>query len=1532
MSSLINRIEISNFLDFNKNEVWSPSYPHVVLDLKGHNTAIQLLNGTGKTTISTALLGLLSRHQGLVKRMRGTFAPKSSGVFTHFRVEMIQPSPEVTIPNMWGVPNKIIGDTYVFGVCGFLDDASGLKYYCFPGRLEEAPVASYSSDDELSLALNEEFKVAIRSKHNSHYDNLSKEDWLARVYQHWGEQSLGQTVNFQLNGGGDASASLYKTKVIGSEKYPEAFFYTHIAPYLTIGGAASQLGGGAAFLDDTILQNALSISNTQIAGEKKEKILATRRLVAAVFVEINDLKNNIDIATQEYEEAQDKIFNIASALKFMVEDSPIPGLPKLADTDNKRIQTLIVNIVVVPDPDEPFLLKDSGFATLLGKEVKHLNEKFQRQKIRHVKESQVLEITCDLAQSKQTGGHQGKLYSQESILNFIDKVDSQYLSSGMGVDGDKEKYKEVVRVAFRIFEEKCDTSPIRFALRESNLKILQNKADIKDLTAKQHELETEKKKLEERLETFKVDAAAYDSLVQSGLFSDTELEAPLKTKNDLAVASKDLNAKVASNTKTYSSLQVKYDLHIAYEDEHPDLNVSEHLELICVEEDRLGDLVSSIKKDKEETEAKYNTAKNELKNISKILIVTTENYSKLEEFRGDYETISESFPEENVQGFSDRINIERTHYTQEISGTEPKLENAKEQYSHETRFYEKVGRKDPKSWLAETESTRNELLIEKSTLDKRIDQLNTELITLNKNKVAPGANSQAALGIIPSDVQYTPLHIYIKEVVKDQARVASLLTVFSSILFAPVVSGNDSVAQVLKVYQEQETDILLPVFHQKQLYVFLNDNTVDIEKFDDVASFVFAGIKTGIVECLLNPEKIAKRKEEVANDLALKKDRKKVVNSLLEEVSTSSYLVNLALRAKISVEKQSGLKKERFSTRLEQLRNDQSLHIKKYSPEVIISIGNAEKFLILGGPEKYAEYQAEHIAVLAKHKLVKQSESDLGKQKDELVRQHGDARDQHFKYKEDTAETKKNVQVLISFLPGGLAQYNESKRIANQCNKELEGVEKKRGYDLDRADGYVKAKKITNEEGLKKRFSEIDTEIKHHIQKRIDLTLVKEKIELEYKSTAKVSRKYDMFLASVLSLYKVAFENVKKIDVKYSNQKTISLLEKISEALANTTDFASVLDETPMITELLNENNFEILNAEAKRSLDGLNKALEDFKKRCIKEIELPSNLSVMEAHEIDLLQEIKEDPERIVEIVERITTTLKQGISDFEQGRKDEAKLKATLAENLASLTLKAVNNLKILRRVLKDHDGGATFLITSKVASLEEITSSIEDMVSVIKSKNKTYEAQKEIAENNIDKKEDKNHNLGLKDYITTKCYRAIFTSPSIKFIHPDIRGGNASTFDIREKNERLSGGQKTSLALLMQVVMARYAQKRKFNEEVIAGIRGQNSSAQSTGILFIDGLFSALSKPSLIKEAFKCIKATQGSFQIVGLIHNPVYVATHDFDIFPNLLIGKTYTGAADSGDREEWVAFEPRQKQLTNTVGFAGLHAQKDKVHV
>ena len=86
---LINRIEVSNFMNSRRQEPWRPDWVYQVFSPKGENTAMNMPNGRGKSTMIGGTLGMLAGDYKVLNDIRQKhFSPASNGHFTHLRIEV----------------------------------------------------------------------------------------------------------------------------------------------------------------------------------------------------------------------------------------------------------------------------------------------------------------------------------------------------------------------------------------------------------------------------------------------------------------------------------------------------------------------------------------------------------------------------------------------------------------------------------------------------------------------------------------------------------------------------------------------------------------------------------------------------------------------------------------------------------------------------------------------------------------------------------------------------------------------------------------------------------------------------------------------------------------------------------------------------------------------------------------------------------------------------------------------------------------------------------------------------------------------------------------------------------------------------------------------------------------------------------------------------------------------------------------------------------------------------------------------------
>ena len=1526
--SLINKIELSNFLDKSGGDNWTPTYRHNVLELNGQNTAIVLMNGSGKTTIATAFLAVLSRQKSLVSTMRTVFSPSDYGVYTHFRIEFIQPDMKTSVPTLPTIDTTVTGETYVFGVCGHKDDNKSLKFYCYPGTLEDVPVVEFK-ENTTHLLLNKEFEKAIRAKNDSRYSNITVDEWLHRVHDHCGAQQLDQMVAFLKDGGGDKSASLYNTKVARGQKFHESFFYTHIAPQLTIGEATSESEKGEIFLDDTIVSYSLNIVETQLAGKEKEKRIDRKRKAYKIFTDIKQLRENIVTAEQNYRKASRKIAKVAATVKYLVLDNPLPGFPRPAFQEHEVLHDLINNIVIVPDPDEPFLLQDIGLAGLLKKNIKDLDEKIRKASVQHASSSQYIDVASEFKIQKEKRHHKSKLYSRNSILKFIQTVEIDYLKAG-GTEADRKTLIELIRSAFSIFASRCDTNPLREKANLIITEVRTVKETMESLNNDLKRIEEEKAALEENLQLLKTNKIAFDTMRDSGLFSEDELADPEHTKESLKAEAQSLEEGKKAAENNIRSLHGKYELYQQFHSEYPMESPDEHLHIIEKEERRLTDLLTKTRSQRDAAGEQLNRIETEFKKVESERKTINRDYKNIEKVHPGYLVCKDSFPEEDPIGFESRIRERGRALHDDIVKNRAELEQAEKGYAFELEFYTEVGEIDPAEWLAGIDEERTLLLGKTVRLTSDIEQYEAELELLRQNKVAPGANAAKILRRIPADIKYQPLHSFIKDNSPTQKQAELFLTLFSSMLFAPVLKSEKEISTLLDMYSKAGEDVLLPVFHEASLQEFLLQNNPLIRNAEDDVFYLIGGRKTSLIECILDSEKVEKKRIEVESTLKERREELQQLQERITQVSSNSRLVTLAQKAKSSKDNQLSLKVKRLSGKLDELNKAQNTHLSSFTNEVISSIKAAEKFLILGGPDAFTKLYDQKVL---QQKTYDRLVVEITAQREKFAKLNLEPERislELAEYKDKNRERKLNLTAVMKFLPEGLQTYTTATALVAEAEGKLALIRKKQDHELSRAAGYVMTLHINNENELQEQFEKLNIQkavktqsLSQHSEKLKEL---QEALRLQQK----YSQEYDRFLILINDLYKKALMNHQfACDDEDMDLGTVIHLSSDLTLLLQRfqSDFSGIAEVSQAILNLLDKDNFDVLNARVSSAREKVKECSAKFDARCDREAKMSAKETVLNREEINLIQEVKAAPEKINHWTKLFEESLQTETADLSKGREHEEKLRNTLAGNLTALTDKATGNLRILRQVLKETADSASYSIQCEIATRENIESSIDEMVEMVKTAHERYRGDRTDPYEELGKAAEDEHKRQLKERVSEKCYRSIFLKPMITYKHPDIRGGHVTPFNIDKGYKGISEGEKTSLALLMQVIMARYSQKRKFAEEIGQGIRKRRDAAEAPNVLMIDGLFSSLSKPSLINQAFKSIKNTQGAFQIIGLIHNTTYVNSHDFNVFPNLFIGRTYTNDSSNDDNEGWVAFEHRQKEMIGQMAFANFQATK-----
>ena len=276
--SVINRIEVTSLLNKHGDvsNPWDAKMRHLLLNLRGQSTAMNMENGFGKTTLSDALIGMLSRDRSLMSKVRRKMSPSRDGrPWTHIRVEFSYSSSHVGQSDILAAAGDSVGGTeqWVFGLYGHSDTDPG--FYFFQGRLEQLPISSMTADGKLQLFSNEHFQKSLKQLRPERPKD--RESWLDAISLHISRKELEQLASFQKEGGADKSQIFNAIKPRPGEKADQAFFYEVLAPQILAGASQGETDESEEFIEDLVINSGRNVSELRHKINEKTADLQRNR-------------------------------------------------------------------------------------------------------------------------------------------------------------------------------------------------------------------------------------------------------------------------------------------------------------------------------------------------------------------------------------------------------------------------------------------------------------------------------------------------------------------------------------------------------------------------------------------------------------------------------------------------------------------------------------------------------------------------------------------------------------------------------------------------------------------------------------------------------------------------------------------------------------------------------------------------------------------------------------------------------------------------------------------------------------------------------------------------------------------------------------------------------------------------------------------------------------------------------------------------------------------------------------------------------
>ena len=1009
--ALINRIEIVNYLC----EGWVPSmgvanwrplWPANIINLCGASTAVQVPNGGGKTSLTNAVLYLLSQDRVLKPRFLERCSPAGM-VATHIRIEFaILHDQDLTQRDlMTPDPENSPAETFVIGVCANRDDDSP-RFYRYSGTLEDVP-ACRMEGTTIEFTTASALQAAVKNIRGQWNIWNTAAEWGKVVGMFMSPDVVRQNVMFHREGAGDASAAFSKVTAGPGERFDEAYFRQVVAPQLLMNVMGESAEEDERNVEDTIMRSMSSFIDAKLQVENKEAYLKGREVLEAELRPVLDAAGKIEQAWSAYQTQLQTLAVDAAILARFVDkkDSRMPGVPNsLGEFSlSAKVRECLKSMVL--DKDGSVLIESSGLAALLGQSTGHLNQLAGRVTAtkgaiaHHSSSSQVIDLYCD---SKISEGHGGR----RNALRYYDLVSARELASRRTEDA--SDLLGVLDEAFEFARTMLDTNVFRHEVRRLARRKATLKEDIAEAERVGRAADADKEGLERQVTEWRENQGAYQEFCeQLHLLPQDFHDAPDLVPAWLETQTKLRTDAVSQHIKRAGELSGGW---VEFNEVRNDLG------LIGIE-DRIADLQAerttvettkaNLQADVETAQAERNTGATAVADLRREIASATAQLSTLSEHREAFETFVGIFGEVDPQKVAPPVDEHRQlgQKRQQWDGqrrTKVQTQEMLQRLASATRDFkrlfgdvdpltaspqrhyeaqleaqsaaqatyaqhqplaesleehlERTGQ-DPGEWLRNTDAAHAAALERARQARALVEELDLELAALdNLDKVgnADYASAHGALDAAGVRVGRVLDVILGLDLPKDDA--LPLLAALGPLLDAPVAADMDQAQAALSVLQRGDHD--LPVLLLDPLVERLKQGPGHHTATTASLGF-FVGAKSRRMRSIIDPQALAEEREALAQKRQDQEGHRQAAMKEAESLTPHTEAYRQAVRAQDAQKRGSVAKAGAAQAELAALETTLEAAKCLVSPEALTLLQDARKFVRAGGDEALTEVNLE---------------------------------------------------------------------------------------------------------------------------------------------------------------------------------------------------------------------------------------------------------------------------------------------------------------------------------------------------------------------------------------------------------------------------------------------------------------------------------------------------------------------------------------------------------------------------------------------
>lgn len=1519
----INRFEAHNYMNGrgdDPNLSWAPRFAGTVLPFYCGSTALRLENGGGKTSIANALVGLVSGDRGLMRQVKSCFPPQreDNQFFGHVRVEVMDIEPDAldTIAMNGESPH---GEAWVFGFCGYRGANSPHHYYYYPGRLEDAPTWYPGEDGKLIVVGDKPFRDSVRAIRGGAW-GVTHGEYLDRIRRFVAEGNAKQIAEYQKAGGGDKSSQFFKVRNLPGEKHDETFFYDILAPRVMAGIMGQHAEPDEHSLEDTLYKTLSRSIKTQYALEqtrqRAERYAGFKERTGRAAEHAREARGH----QQRYQRLQRQIGVILAAIRELVVDNPLPGVPAAHWPSDRLEAALARHTILVPRRGR--MIRDAGLAEALGLTSRQVNEIASRNDVIGSKVTRVIENTYDL-ESINTDGHGGRrhaptCYEIEDARQLLEAVSS--FPSGYT----RRTLDEALLSVEDWLERALDRNPVRAALADLDNELGAVDDELKDLGDEVERLRVQMEKLTEEVQAFEEGEDAYRRIQASEHFEPGEADRAGELVGRIEADRKDADQAWQRFCERQARLEPLVDDWKAYvaahgQDATPD-EVERAYEQARQEAEQA---VKTAESERGHARQAVGEANDASTRADKAHGGAQDRVDKLEQLRVQRQRFTKAFPGEVPAGFEQRCHERQTELVRRVADLANEIARLRKGRDALFAFRQNhPDGTDPDTWLREAEARREAAQIERSGQRTRLQDLRAQLADLEAETVAPDrAYRQALAALREAGIAVRPVHQVIDELELAAQRRRQVLTQFDAVNFAPVAADASTAVEAAGVLEA--AGIRLPCFVAPALAGYARNGKLEDQPAEGgrhAVTGLMAGRHSRQVACLLDPTLLEREREWVAQEIEQAEAREAELGRTIDSLAPGAREVVNARDAAQALADDVENRLPQAESEQSEAEEEQAAIEQRLSAEWLPLIRDAEAFEAQGGERVLreavlrrdraaAELEDARERARAARRRLETAETALDESKDRVR----DAFPDRVRYQ---------IQQARRFLAdNGIAWLAHGEHQAKALREAKERADARAGFSqlLSQAAAYVRIRDLRDEgrsikdelAGLRRedklkrgRIDELERQAKDHRARRRELVRA---VDATDDALAALLVKYRETATFAEDLPSQALDP-DEIASSAIHVKATALRRGLESGESK--HIVAVADE---FHEQLNELN---LDSERKSLQDCRRQAQEQVNRMMTIVGELRGERGGLPAAQRELLMGVDglEQAEKVERLAEHYVQAHAELECNLERLENDAHRNREEEVQRMRLLIRGAMQNLRILQRVLGrvSQENALRFKVRVESVKDDEAVSLIEEIRAKIKPD--VVALHQKIDGHHISESQAIQEDDRILETIRKMCYRRLFKSPRVYYASPVIRQDG----EFHRLTRAVSNGQKTAMTLAWLVRLTEFAAERDAGRYPSAAARKSARENQQT-LVVIDGMFSDLSKDELIDAGLAEIGNTRGSLQVIGFIHLPEY--TNRFEYFPTFLIGREKRGG-DAAWTEFW-----EQRKPGAQVEFAGLRMRK-----